>query len=260
MPELPEVEAASRILRSAAVGRTIVSLRMLHPSLRSALPARRLRAVAGRRIDRVERRGKHQLLLLDNGRVIHAHFRMAGDWHVGRTGEALPKFARAVLDLSDGTRISLIDPRALSTVKLHDAGELALPSLGPDPADPAFDVSFLKGALAGRRGAIKPALLDQRVASGVGNIYAAEGLWIARIDPRATASSLGPVRLARLIAGIRQALAAGEASAGRYSEGDASGLEVYGREGEPCSRCGGRIRRIVQAGRSTYFCPGCQRR
>ena len=260
MPELPEVEAATRILRSAAVGRTIVSLRLLHPSLRSALSARRLRVVAGRRIEGVERRGKHQLLVLDDGRVIHAHFRMAGEWHVGRAQEALPKFARAALELSDGTRICLIDPRALSTVKLHDAGELALPSLGPDPADAAFDVPFLKRVLAKRRGAIKPALLDQRVASGVGNIYAVEGLWIARIDPRTIASSLGPARLARLIDGIRQALANGESSAGRYSEGDATGLEVYGREGEACSRCGSRIRRIVQAGRSTYFCPGCQRR
>ena len=260
MPELPEVEAASRILRSAAVGRRIVSLRMLHPSLRAALPARRLRVVVGRRIDGVERRGKHQLLMLDDGRVIHAHFRMAGDWHVDRADEDLPKFARAALELSDGTRISLVDPRALSTLKVHDAGELALPSLGPDPADPAFDVPFLRRVLAKRRGPIKPALLDQRVASGVGNIYAAEGLWIAGIDPRAAASSLGPVRLTRLVGGIRQALARGESSAGRYSEGDATGLEVYGREGESCSRCGGRIRRIVQAGRSTYFCPGCQRR
>ena len=260
MPELPEVEAASRILRSAAVGREIVSLRLLHPSLRAALPARRLRVVVGRRIEGVERRGKHQLLLLDDGRVIHAHFRMAGDWRVDRADEPLPKFARAALVLSDGTRISLIDPRALSTVKLHDAGELALPSLGPDPADPAFDVRFLKGVLAKRRGPIKPALLDQRVATGVGNIYAVEGLWIARIDPRAIASSLGPARLARLIEGIRQALAVGDANAGRYSEGSDEGLEVYGREGEACSRCGSRIRRIVQAGRSTYFCPGCQRR
>jgi formamidopyrimidine-DNA glycosylase len=145
-------------------------------------------------------------------------------------------------------------------MKIHDAGALALPSLGPDPADPSFDVAFLKRALAKRRGPIKPALLDQRIASGVGNIYAVEGLWIAGIDPRTPASSLGPTRLARLIEGIRQALVLGEFGAGRYSEGDATGLEVYGREGEPCSRCGARIRRILQAGRSTYFCPGCQRR
>src|SRR5688500_1864170 len=256
MPELPEVEAASRVLRSAAVGRRVVALRMFHPSLRAALPTRRLRVVAGRRIDGVERRGKHQLLMLDDGRVIHAHFRMAGDWHVGRAEEELPKFARAALELSDGTRISLVDPRALSTMKLHDPGELALPSLGPDPADPSFDVVFLRRALAKRRGPIKPALLDQRIASGVGNIYAVEGLWIAGIDPRTPASSLGPTRLARLITGIRQALALGESSTGRYSDGDATGLEVYGREGEACSRCGARIRRIVKAGRSTYFCPG----
>ena len=260
MPELPEVEAASRILRKAAVGKSIASLRMMHPSLRAALPARRLRRVVGRRIESVERRGKHQLLVLDDGQVVHAHFRMAGDWEVGDTESALPKFARAVLELTDGTRISLVDPRALSTMKVHDAGELELPSLGPDPADAAFDGAFLRRVLAKRRGAIKPALLDQRVASGVGNIYAVEALWLARIDPRASASSLGPARLGRLVDGIRQALSKAEAAAGRYSEGDTTGLEVYGREGEACSRCGGKIRRIVQAGRSTYFCAGCQRR
>ncbi len=260
MPELPEVEAATRILRKAVIGKSIASLRMIHPSLRSALPARRLRRVAGRRIESVERRGKHQLLLLDDGQVIHAHFRMAGDWDVGRADTAPPKFARAMLELTDGTRVSLVDPRALSTMKLHNAGELLLPSLGPDPADAGFDAGFLRNVLANRRGPIKPALLDQRVASGVGNIYAAEALWLARIDPRAPASSLGPARLRRLVEGIRQALDRGEASAGRYSDGDTAGLEVYGREGEACSRCGGKIRRIVQAGRSTYFCPGCQRR
>lgn len=216
--------------------------------------------VVGRRIEAVERRGKHQLLLLDDGRVIHAHFRMAGDWHVGNAEDAPPKFARAALELTDGTRVSLVDPRALSTMKLHAAGELALPSLGPDPGDAAFDAAFLRRVLKSRRGPIKPALLDQRVASGVGNIYAVEGLWIAGIDPRAKASSLGPARLRRLVDGIRQALVRGERNAGRYSEGETAGLEVYGREGEACSRCAGRIRRIVQAGRSTYFCPGCQRR
>ena len=260
MPELPEVEAASRILRKATVGKTVGALRMIHPSLRAALSAQRLRRVKGRRIESVERRGKHQLLVLDDGQVIHAHFRMAGDWDVSVVAMPLPKFARAVLELTDGTRISLVDPRALSTMKLHGAGELALPSLGPDPADATFDAVFLRRVLATRKGPIKPALLDQRVASGVGNIYAAEALWLARIDPRATASSLGPARLKRLVDGIRQALATGEASAGRYSEGGSGGLEVYGREGEACSRCGGTIRRIVQAGRSTYFCPRCQRR
>lgn len=260
MPELPEVEAASRVLRAAAAGRMIVSFRLLHPSLKARLPARRARAVAGHRIERVERRGKHQLVVLDDGRILHVHFRMAGDWDIAPADAPLPKHARAVIELSDGMRVALVDPRALGTITLHEAGMLALPELGPEPSDAGFDAAFLGRVLATRRGPIKPALLDQRVASGIGNIYAAEALWIAGVDPRTPASSLGRIRLRRLVACVRQALAAGAASAGRYSAGDATGLAVYGRDGEPCRRCGSRIRRIVQAGRSTWHCPGCQRR
>ena len=185
---------------------------------------------------------------------------MAGGWHVDSADAPLPRFARAVLEMSDDTRVSLVDPRALSTIGLHDRGALALPSLGPEPSEEAFNPAFLRRTLANRRGAIKPALLDQRVASGIGNIYAVEALWLARIDPRATASSLGPTRLGRLVDGIRQALAAAASAAGRYADGAGGRFHVYDREGEPCDRCDARIRRITQAGRSTYFCPGCQRR
>lgn len=260
MPELPEVEAASRVLRRATVGKTIVSLRLLHPALRARTPARVVRSLAGRKIERVERRGKHQIMILDDDRIVHAHFRMAGDWHVGPASEPLPKFARAALTLSNDTRVSLVDPRALSSIRVVAANELALPSLGPDPSDAAFDGAFLRRMLARRRGPIKPALLDQRIASGVGNIYAAEALWIARIDPRVASSSLGAVRLQRLADSIRQALDDGAANATRYADSDADRFKVYGREGESCERCGARIRRITQAGRSTYYCPRCQRR
>ena len=242
------------------VGRVIRSARLLHPGLRKRLPARRLRAIVGRRVDRVERRGKHQLIILDDERTLHVHFRMAGDWHVDSPDAPVPKYARAVIEMSDDTRVSLIDPRALSTLSLHDRGATVLPSLGPEPSEDAFNPAFLRKALASRRGAIKPALLDQRVASGIGNIYAAEALWLARIDPRATSSSLGATRLGRLVEGIRQALAVAETVAGRYADGAGARFKVYDREGEPCDRCGARIRRITQAGRSTWFCPRCQRR
>ena len=260
MPELPEVEAASRILRRATVGETVVSLRLLHPALRARSRPRALRSLAGHRIDRVERRGKHQLIFLDGDQVIHAHFRMAGDWHVGSVDEPLPKFARAALTLANGTRVSLVDPRALSTIRVVAAGELELPSLGPDPSDAAFTGAFLAQALGTRRGPIKPALLDQRIAAGVGNIYAAEALWIARIDPRTPAASLGKVRLGRLVQAIRQAVEDGAANGARYRESETRRFKVYGREGEACERCGARVRRIAQAGRSTYYCPRCQRR
>jgi formamidopyrimidine-DNA glycosylase len=259
VPELPEVEAAARVLERAALGKRITELRLLHPALqrRAGDCAEQVR---GRTIARVERRGKHQLVTLDDDSVLHVHFRMSGDWLVGRRDDAEPRHARAVLELEDGTRVSLVDPRALATVTLHRTGGQALPELGMEATDPALDAGALGRALGGRRAAVKTALLDQRVLAGLGNIYAAEALWHARIDPRSPAASLRPASLERLVAGIREALAVAADDPGRYSRGEATDrLHVYGREGEPCHRCGARIRRIVQGGRSTYFCPRCQR-
>ena len=260
MPELPEVERARQVLERAARGKRLTSVRALHPSAARALPASQADSVAGATLARVERRGKHQLLRLDDGRTLHAHFRMNGDWEVGRTGEAVPAHARYLLDFADGTRVALVDSRALASIRLHAAGEDPLPTMGPEATDPAFDADALRAALAGRRCAVKVALLDQRVVAGLGNIYAAEALWHARIDPRAVASTLTKARCARIVEGARQALADAASDPGRYQDDDAVGrLNVYGREGEACRRCGKRIRRIVQAGRSTYFCGKCQK-
>jgi formamidopyrimidine-DNA glycosylase len=258
MPELPEVEAAVRELRAAIVARAVARVRRLHPTIVRALPDADADALLGRRVVAVERRGKHQLLRLDDGTVLHAHFRMSGDWCVGRAGET-PRHARAVLDLDDGSAVALVDPRALATLALRRAD--ADPALGPEATDPAFDADALGRALARRRGPIKPALLDQRVVAGLGNIYAAEALWRARISPRAAASALGPARRARLVDAIRETLREALAAPARYSSGEgADAMRVYGREGEPCARCGAAIRRVVQAGRSTYYCPRCQAR
>ena len=119
---------------------------------------------------------------------------------------------------------------------------------------------MLGQALAGRRGPIKPVLLDQRVIAGLGNIYAAEALWLARIDPRTGAATLGPKRRTALAAAIRAVMRRALAAAGRYADGAGMSPRAYDRAGEPCRRCRARIRRIVQAGRSTFYCPGCQRR
>jgi formamidopyrimidine-DNA glycosylase len=260
MPELPEVEFARRVIEDAARGKEVASLRLLHPALERCMTPAELGAVAGRRVTRVERRGKHQLIHLEDGAVLHVHFRMAGDWVVGRDGDPVPRHARALLTLRDGTRVALVDPRALCTVSLHRSADAALPALGPEATDPALTADALHAALARRRAAIKPVLLDQRVVAGLGNIYAAEALWHARISPVAPASSLGRERLRRLVAGMRAALAAADLDPGRYGRGEsAQRFQVYGREGEPCPRCDARIRRIVQAGRSTYYCPRCQR-
>jgi formamidopyrimidine-DNA glycosylase len=260
MPELPEVEYAVRLLRDAVVGRSIRAVRVLHPSQRRHLTGRAAARLRGARIEAVDRRGKHQVLALSTGETLVVHFRMTGDWAVDRVRSAVPAYARVVFELDDGGRVSLVDPRALSTVTLHRPGAPALPSLGPDAADSAVDVETFHRALSRRRVAIKVALLDQRVLAGVGNIYAAEALWLAKIDPRVPASSLSRARQLRLLDAIRAVLAKAQQSVGRYRDDTGGRFEVYDREGLACSRCGRPIRRITQAGRSTYFCRYCQRR
>ena len=261
MPELPEVERAARTLRKAAAGRIIDRITLIHPALRRRVSPQRLRTIRGTRIVDILRRGKHQLLTLEDGRVFHVHFRMAGDWEVGRTDDDLPKYARATIDLTDGTRISLVDPRALSTVALHAVGDSPVAGLGIEPADASLTPSMLVAAFARRRGPIKPVLLDQRIIAGIGNIYASEALWRAKISPKAIASSLSRGRIGTLIDAIRHVLGPAARLPGRYRDARGSArIAVYGREGKPCRRCTTPIERIIQAGRSTYFCPNCQRR
>lgn len=262
LPELPEVEYAARVARNVAAGRAITKVALLHPSQRRGLSDRRARSIAGDRVVDIERRGKTQRFRLTSGRRLDVHFRMTGDWIADRVGDALPRFARAVIEFDDGGRLVLDDPRALSVVSLVDArtGEK---EIGPDPTQPGFEAGHLAGALAARRVAIKVALLDQRVVAGLGNIYAAESLWHAGIDPRTPAGRLSRPRIVRLTTAIRKVLAKATRNVGRYyGAGDTAvgtRFAVYDREGKKCSRCGGTIARIVQGGRSTYFCPRCQR-
>jgi formamidopyrimidine-DNA glycosylase len=256
MPELPEVEAAMEVLRRRAKGRTIARVRLLHPSLERRIRPSVLRGLAGARVERVERRGKHQLLHLDDGRVLHVHFRMNGDWEFGDVDAPRPRFARAALEFTDGSALFLVDSRALGTMDVHPAGADLDLGLGPDAADPAWTADLLAAALAPRRGPIKPALLDQRIVAGLGNIYAAEALWRARISPFAPSKSLGSAQ----VRALRKAIAAvlKRATGSRYTELAGARLDVYDREGEPCRRCKTPIERVVQAGRSTYYCPECQ--
>jgi formamidopyrimidine-DNA glycosylase len=256
VPELPEVESAVRRLRRALVGRKIVEVRVLHPALRRRLSTARARSLRGATIESVERRGKHQLVHLEDGRIVHAHFRMTGNWTVDTVTDGLPRFARATVSLDDGTRVVLDDPRALSTLDVHLANAAPALGLGPEPSDSSLTASSLHAVLAKRRGPIKPVLLDQRVIAGLGNIYAAESLWHARIAPTTLASSLSMKQLGVLLRAIRSVIA--RATGARYTDSSVSRLAVYDREGKRCRRCGSTIVRVVQAGRSTYFCPGCQ--
>ena len=259
MPELPEVEKAARALARAAVGKTIAAVRPIHPSLKRRFTSASARRAKGKRVKSIERRGKHQLLNLDSGDTIVIHFRMNGDWEIGTVDDSLDRFARAVIELTDGTRISLVDRRALSTITLDREGISSLPKLGREASDPSLDGAYLSGVLQRRKIAIKPALMDQAVLAGLGNIYAAEALWEAQIDPRSGAASMPGDTLTKLVDAIRLVLSPRRRRPGRYTESRGrSRFAVYDREGQECRRCGGVVQRIVQAGRSTYFCPDCQ--
>ncbi|MEO7966763.1 MAG: bifunctional DNA-formamidopyrimidine glycosylase/DNA-(apurinic or apyrimidinic site) lyase [Gemmatimonadaceae bacterium] len=266
MPELPEVERAAEIARRAAVGKEIAGARALHPSQRRRLPDDVAATLVGDVVTAVRRRGKHQILDLESGRTLHVHFRMNGDWEVVRPGEGLPRYARVVFDFDDGSSLALDDSRALSTVSLHEAGVDPLPALGPEATSQEFSAVWLRGILAARRTPIKVALLDQRIVAGIGNIYAAEALWHARIDPRKAGKRLSAVQLAALVSGVRRTMAKALRRSARYygageskSQSRTPRFNVYDREGEECRRCGSTIRRIAQGGRSTYWCAGCQR-
>lgn len=256
MPELPEVERAVRQLRVAIEGRVVERVEVLHRALRRRLRRGVLKTLVGTRVRGVERRGKHQLVHLDDGRIIHVHFRMNGDWVIGSVSDPRPRFARAMLSFADGTRVVLDDSRALSTIDIHPAdAELSL-GLGPEPSDPSLTAATLRASLRRRRIPIKVALLDQGIVAGLGNIYASESLWRAKIDPRASAASLDLPTTRRLLSAIRAVIA--RATGGRYSRLEGARLDVYDREGKPCHRCRTAILRLTQSGRSTYFCPHCQ--
>jgi formamidopyrimidine-DNA glycosylase len=255
VPELPEVERAVIQLREHLVGHRIAVLELHHASLRRRLTLRQRKSVVGLRVVGVRRRGKHQLIDLEDGRVLHAHFRMTGDWVTG-PGAATARYPRATIGLDDGSRVVLDDPRALSTLEIDAVGADSMAGIGPDADDPSLTAAWLEGQLSKRKTPIKMALLDQGIVSGIGNIYAAESLWRARIDPRRPARSLDRREVSLLLRSIRAVLR--RATGARYTDRGAR-FDVYDREGRPCRRCRHDVERITQAGRSTYFCPSCQR-
>ena len=262
MPELPEVELAATIARRIAVGRTITSVTVHHRAQRRGLPPRHARSLEGDRVLAVVRRGKAQVFHLASGRELRVHFRMTGDWLLPEA-DAVPGTVRAIIAFDDGSRLALDDPRALSVLSLcevPDEGD----DLGPDALDPAFSGPRLGQALASRRIPIKVALLDQSVIAGIGNIYASEALWRARIDPRKPANRVNAPGLVELVKAIRATLRDALRRQERYYRAgkalaDVGRFKVYDREGEPCFRCGNAVRRITQSARSTYFCPKCQK-
>ncbi|MBI5058538.1 bifunctional DNA-formamidopyrimidine glycosylase/DNA-(apurinic or apyrimidinic site) lyase [candidate division KSB1 bacterium] len=272
MPELPEVETVVRELRPHVVGALIKSAKFAIPrQLLPQTPALVSRRIRGRKIVAVNRRGKYILLKLDHGTLV-LHLRMSGRLYVREGGSALDH-ERAWIELQPGARtLAFRDVRTLGTIQYYpdDAEIPALRALGWEPLDTTVAPGELRDRLRSRSMAIKPVLLDQSIWAGIGNIYASDSLWVAEIDPRVPANRLSLRQCERLTksvpAVLTRALGQGGSTLRDFMSPD--GMEgsyqkhfrVYDREGEPCSRCHGTIRRIVQAQRSTYFCPGCQNR
>jgi formamidopyrimidine-DNA glycosylase len=275
MPELPEVETIRRQLEPRVVGRTITEVEVLD-SLWCAprSPAAVEDALRGRRIEAASRRGKYLILELDGERFLVMHLRMTGNFlwvGAGQDEDRLHLRFRTVLD--DGARLLFADLRRFGTGIVIDGrkclDDYLASRLGPEPLEPSFTAAVLRASARGRKAPIKAFLLNQQMVAGVGNIYADEALFRARIHPLKPAGRLRGEELRRLRDSIVEVLEEGIESFGasidRYR--DANGEEgrmqnrfhIHLREGEPCPRCGSTVRKMRAAGRGTYFCPRCQR-
>lgn len=275
MPELPEVETIRRQLEPRMVGRTIADALVLDPlwcAPRS--PAEVEEALRGRRVEAVSRRGKYLVFELESEGFLVMHLRMTGNvlWTGGGESDDRP-YLRFRIVLADGARVLFTDVRRFGTGIVIE-GRFAFDDylgtrLGPEPLEPAFTAEALGKAARGRRAPVKAFLLDQRHVAGIGNIYADEALFRARIHPLKPAGRLRRDELERLRDGIISTLEEGIKSFGasiddyRDANGDSGQMQerflVHLREGEPCPRCGSAVRKLRAAGRGTYICPNCQR-
>lgn len=270
MPELPEVETVVRALRRPLVGRTIVGVRNDWPR-HIALPAPDELAarLAGRRIEAIDRRGKYLVFSLSDDETLLIHLKMTGHLSVVPADEPPDPYAHTVFNLDDGREMRFRDPRKFGRVYLvRDPAQVTGP-LGPEPLADDFSAEELAARLARRRRVLKPLLLDQTFIAGVGNIYADEALFDARLLPTRRSETLTADEIAALHAAIRRVLALGIAREGASistyvkpdgQKGDMQNeVAVFRRTGQSCYTCGGPIARIVLGGRSTHFCPNCQR-
>ena len=275
MPELPEVETVRRGLALRMSGRQIVQAELRRPDLRRPFPPDLAERLEGARIGELSRRGKYILIELDNSGTLLLHLGMSGRITAGHAGEPAEKHDHVILTLDDGTVVRLNDARRFGTLDYirrgREAAHPLLSGLGPEPLEPGFDGAYLSRALAGKLTPIKSALLDQKIVAGLGNIYVCEALYRAGISPRRLAATVAGARAARLVAAVREvldeAIAAGGSSLRDYvqANGELGYFQhrwaVYGKEGEPCPgcTCAEGVRRITQAGRSTFFCGKRQR-
>jgi formamidopyrimidine-DNA glycosylase len=279
MPELPEVETVMRGLQARLLGRTISRALVHRPDLRWAFPPGLAARLTGARVAGFRRRAKYILMRLDGADSVLIHLGMSGRMLIGPAGRNdIPLHEHLTLETADGWRVGFVDPRRFGSVDLlateaEDSHRL-LAGLGPEPLEAAFTPAVLSAALAGRRTPVKAALLDQGTVAGLGNIYVCEALFRAGISPLRRADTVAGARAMRLVAAIKatlaEAIAAGGSSLRDYVQPDGElgyfqhAWKVYGRTGEPCERCPGPsacagVCRIVQSGRSTFYCRRTQR-
>jgi formamidopyrimidine-DNA glycosylase len=271
MPELPEVETTVRGLARVLDGERIERVEVRRPDMRRPFPEGLAQALMGARVTGLGRRAKYGLIHTDRGRSLVFHLGMSGRWRIDPSD--LDKHDHLVIATATH-RLALNDARRFGSVDLVDEEALdewpAFHALGPEPLGQGFTAKHLRAATRGRKPAIKLLLLDQRVVAGLGNIYVCEALWRARIDPRKAGGKVTGPQLERLVPQIRavleQSIADGGSTLRDFAQPDgelgyfASRFDVYGREGGECRHeDGGAIRRIVQGGRSTWFCPRCQK-
>jgi formamidopyrimidine-DNA glycosylase len=280
MPELPEVETVRRGLAPVLIGRRIVRVDQARLDLRFPLPLNFAGAIEGQSVEAVERRAKHLLVFLEGGLVLLAHLGMSGRFRIFHEAPPPSEAHDHVAFVTDeGATIRFHDPRRFGFMDLYPAEALArhpmLSRLGPEPLGEDFTAAWLTRRLAGRLTSIKAAILDQANVAGMGNIYASESLFRARLSPKRMAACVSGRRAERLTLAIRMVLTEAIAAGGstlrdhRRPSGELGtfqhGFAVYGRTGKPCPGCTcmpertGGIRRIVQAGRATFYCPKRQR-
>lgn len=297
MPELPEVETVRRGLEPALTGRVIRSVRLNRPDLRFPFPPSLSKVLAGQAVRSVRRRAKYLLVEMADGHILVVHLGMTGRftiWQGNTSATNLGEFYyleqaehhgngthdHMVIDLDDGARIVYTDPRRFGFVDLIEPNGLAtnrfLAGLGVEPLGNQLDAVYLNNALAGRKTPLKAALLDQKIIAGLGNIYVCEALYRAGLSPKRLSGTISGSRkpsqkVELLVRSVRnvlsEAIEAGGSTLRDYAHTDGSSgsfqqrFDVYDREGEPCCtpKCTSTIKRIVQSGRSSFYCPTCQR-
>ena len=265
MPELPEVETVVQGLRGPLVGRTFTGVTVLWPnSIKTPIPDLEQR-LPGQRIEAITRRAKYLQFHLSGGDTLFIHLKMSGDLLVEPESEPCHAHVRTIFGLDNAHELRFKDPRKFGRVYLvADPGQVA-GKLGPEPLADDFTLEDFKRLFQRKKGRLKPLLLNQEFIAGVGNIYADESCFLAGLDPRRPVDTLSAEELEKLYQAIRQALNAGITHRGAsfdsvYRGGEFQDhFQVYGRTGEPCLTCGTPIMRVVLGGRSTHFCPNCQK-